>query len=145
MPFSAPAWLTPDFRYAGDDWTGDNALLFTVYGAAPVFAADGVTVLTPGVPRDLTGYTVSGTLRLQSPSAPGLDPTHGSATPIPTGTLVDPAGGVIALSLPAGRTQQLPRQPYGLSDPSQALLIVQPRVVGPQGAVTVGLQQIFVF
>ncbi len=146
MTSVAPAYLAPTWRYAGDDWEGANALTFPVWATPPVYAADGVTITTPGIPRDLTGCTVEGILRLQSRCvAPA--PTI-TSLPILSGAISgDPKAGMIALSLSKTQTAAFPRQDYtAWSDPRRAALLVQPMVLDANGdVVTVGLQQLFVF
>ena len=145
MTIAAPAYLAPAWRYAGDDWSGANALTFPVWAIPPVYAADGVTIVTPGVPRDLTGCTVEGVLRLQSRCATPAPTT--SSLPTPTGAISgDPTAGIITLSLSKGQTA-FPRQDYAAwGDPRRAALLVQPMVLDANGnVVTVGLQPLFVF
>ncbi|WP_158810260.1 hypothetical protein [Beijerinckia sp. L45] len=140
----APAFLAPDYRYAGDDWTGANALTYIVYDAAPVYASDGVTITTPGVARNLTGVTVTGTLSYLQRAGQCI-PNRSPRLITMTGALIDPVNGVIALSLAAAQTI-FPAQAFeAWGDPRRALLIAQPKVVGTDGAVSIGKQPLFVF
>ena len=142
---AAPAYLAPAWRFAGDDWMGANALTFTAWATPPVYAADGVTIATAGVPQDLTGYTVIGAL-LYQPRCPNAPSPAGASLPTPTGAIVNATQGLISLSLLATQTA-FPRQSFAQwGNAGAALLIAQPKIVDANGkAVTVGLQQLFVF
>lgn len=141
----APAYLAPDWRYAGDDWLGDNALTYVVWATPPVYESDGVTVETAGVPRDLTGCTVTGVLQYQTRC--GTPPPATSPLPAPTGALSStPINGVFTLSLAKTLTGFPPQRLREWGDPDRARFIVRPKVVDADGnVVTVGLQPLFVF
>lgn len=141
MTIAAPAYLAPTWRYVGDTWV----LTYVVYETAPVYAADGVTIVTAGVPLPLAGYTVTGTLAYQ-PRCLGA-PSPSQPAPIAlVGAVTDPVNGIISLTLLPSQTV-FPRQSLAAwGDPSRALLIAQPRVTDPSGVVTtVGLQPVFAF
>lgn len=148
-PAPAPGYLDPGWRYAGNDWTGDNALQYIVWSVPPVYDIDGVTVITPGVRRDVTGCTVSGALHYQPytsrfPPQPQRTSLSGI---VPTGSILgDPTQGEIALSLARPYTG-FPAQSFDAwGDPARALLLAEPMVTDPGGTlVTIGLQPLFVF
>jgi hypothetical protein len=142
----APSYLTPDWRFANNDWSGSNALTYIVWSVEPVYAADGVTIITAGEPRDLTGCSVSGAISYQR-QATRFSPQVRIATTIPTGDIVgDPTQGVISLSLPASATGFGRQEFCAWGDPTRSLLIAEPMVRDTSGAlVTIGLQPVFVF
>ena len=142
LAIPAPAYLAPDWRYAGDDWT----LTFVVYEVAPAYAADGITIATPGVPQPLVGCSVTGTARYQSRSVSSLETTPPAGSIAMTGAVSDAANGLITLALTAAQTV-FPRQALeDWGDPRCARLLIQPKVVDAGGnQVTVGLQPLFVF
>ena len=148
----APVWLTPVYRYAGDDWQDENgnSLTYVVYAVQPVYAADGVTITTPGQPRNLTGWSGTGTLEYQTP-VNQIEPASPTGLVTMTGAIVgEPTAGTISLSLTAAQTV-FPRQSFaliknGILDPLKALFIAQPRVLDASGKiVSVGRQPLFVF
>ena len=59
---SVPEDLPAQYRGADEDWSGTSAFTFVRYITPPDLAPDGVTVVSPGVPRDLTGCTARGLL-----------------------------------------------------------------------------------
>ncbi len=59
---NVPEDLPAQYRGADEDWSGTSAFTFKRWSSPPDFAADGVTVIAPGVPRDLTGCTARGLL-----------------------------------------------------------------------------------
>ena len=141
MTTAAPAYLAPTWRYAGDTWV----LTYVVYETPPVFAADGVTITTAGVPQPVAGYTVSGTLAYHT-RCPGT-PSPAQPGPITlVGAVSDPVNGIVTLTLAAAQTV-FPRQAIeSWGDPRRASLIAQPRITDPTGVVTtIGLQPLFVF
>lgn len=151
---ASPAYLAATWRYVGDDWSGSNALTYQVWTTPPVpavYAADGVTVVTPavaGVPYNLTGCAVSGTLRYTPRpfGASGAAPFTGLATP--TGSIVGaPIAGTIALSVLRGTTVSIPRQDMSVyGQPGTSLLLAQPMITDATGMlVTVGVQPVWVF
>jgi hypothetical protein len=147
----APAYLTADWRYAGDDWQGANALEYTVNATDAVYATDGVTVTTPAVPLNLNGFEVKGViyLRRQASVTYGRYQPSDPGSPIaftPIGAVVDAINGIITLSLPSAQTL-FPRQPLAaFEDPDSSLLLIRPQVVdGSSNVLTVGLQPLFVF
>ena len=154
---SGPAYLTPTWRYAGDDWAGSNALTYTVYSVAPVYADDGVTITTPGTPMDLTGFTVSGRILGRSRPVVSVNGKFGAepyCLPIQgvAGGIILATAGTIVLSVPkAGMIA--PRQDmndwYGDIASNQAgarsRLIARPMISDPSGnLITVGLQPLYV-
>lgn len=155
-----PAYLPPTWRYAGDDWTGTNALTYTIYSVPPVYAADGATVATPGTPMDLTGYTVAGAV-LHRPRDGVFGQRYGAQASPPlsgvTAAVLSAVSGTLALSVAKADTAALARQDvaawYGDVAEGQAvpsgrcsLLIARPVIVDPSGAaVTVGEQPLYVF
>lgn len=151
MTMLLPTYLAADWRYAGDDWQGSNALTYTVYSTNPVFADDGVTVISEGTPLNLTGYTAQGTIT--SRPVPFVrdgryqEAPLGSPLPVPTGAVTDPSNGVFTLSLPRAVTLGVPKQALSCwSDPSQSRLLVRPQIVDPAGnVITQGVQPLFVF
>jgi hypothetical protein len=145
----SPTYLTADWRYAGNDWQGANALKYTVYGDA-VYGSDGVTIITPATPLNLTGYTVTGSI--YDRAQPGVDGQRyvpgGIGAPLPqvTGDIADAVNGRITLSVPRTATI-VPRQRIECwSNPDLSRLIAEPRIVDASGnIITVGLQPLFVF
>lgn len=165
MPAPSPQYLTPTWRYAGDDWSGSNALAYTVYSIQPIYQLDSdgnieydssgnPIVVTPGTPVNLTGFTIIGKIQRRVPSRYAYS-TPGASLPsslplltLPTGAIVgDPTLGKISLSLASSYTD-LPRQKisdYSVS-PDLSLLIAQPIVIDASGnKVTSGLQPLFVY
>ena len=151
---AGPAYLTPTWRYAGDDWSGSNALIYTVYQSD----AQGNPTTTP---MDLTGFTVSGTVAYRSRSI-GLASGHYRECPPDkhllgvSGAIILATAGTIALSVPKADTIVLSQ---GTADwyrdiasgqvvPSgwSARLVARPAVTDPSSnTVTVGLQPLYVF
>ena len=146
-----PAYLTPTWRYAGDDWSGSNALVYTVYQSD----AQGNPTTTP---MDLTGFTVSGTIVGRSCPVVSVNGRFGEQPFCPpiqgvTGAIISATAGTIALSVPKADTIA-PRQDmsdwYGDIASGQigacSRLIARPMVSDPSGnLITVGLQPLYVF
>ena len=59
---SVPEDLPAQYRGADEDWSGTSAFQFTRWATQPDFGPDGVTVIAPGEPRDLTDCTARGLL-----------------------------------------------------------------------------------
>ena len=160
-----PTELTPDYRYAGDDWT----LTYTVYSVPPQYVPDvnGLpqdgrcgrpTVLQPGTGTvmNLTGCTATGAAAFRPvPQIVGelSYERYWTGAPSrflsnPAGSIVgDPALGQVALYLPETATSVITPQPgrdWGC--PERSLLLVRPRIVDGSGrTTTIGIQPLFVF
>ena len=146
----APSYLAADWRYAKNDWQGANALQYTVYSVPPVYGSDGVTIVTPGTPMNLTGFTVTGEIsyRARPFVRNGRYQTGGNGGPLlnVVGAVLNATAGTITLSVP--RTSSIiERQSIECwSNPDASILIAEPQIVDAQGnVVTVGLQPLFVF
>ena len=147
----SPTYLTADWRYAGDDWQGANALEYTVNATDAVYASDGITVVTPAVPLNLTGFTVTGIIYLRRQASvfrERYEPaTLGNPLPfVPVGAVVNALNGIITLSVTREQTN-FPKQFLGsFSDPDSSVLLVRPQIIDPSGnMITQGLQPLFVF
>ena len=130
---TVPAYLAAQYRYAGDDWSGDRAFVFTVFQTD----ANGNPTTTP---VDITGYTPSGLLQPRVSGACGSN----VASQILSGTVTNGPDGVFELSLPAGVTAQYPRQTIDdVSAGAVSLLLLRARLtdttpsLGTQGIVPV--------
>ena len=146
----SPTYLAADWRFARDDWQGSNALTYTVYSVQPDYADDGVTITTPGVPMDLTGFTAQGVLSYRPTpfvrNGRYQDQSLDRPLPTPVGAVTDPTNGVFTLSLSRDATV-IDRQDLSCwGDPTRSKLLVRPQIVDPSGnVITQGLQPLFVF
>lgn len=139
-----PQYLPPAYRFSGNDWSGPvNALYFNIYNVLPI--VDPVTglITTPGQPFDLTGCTVSGSLRwLNKPTSVPV----GLVLPTPTGVIVGlPTAGYVSLSVPKAQTG-FAFQPRTDCDPTHAMLLVVLNITDASGNfLTYAEQPLFVY
>lgn len=142
---TAPVYLDAQYRYAGDDWTGDRAFVFTI------FQTDASGNLTT-TPQDISGSTPSGILGYR----PQSRPENRSARPyidpklynigmqiMLTGTVTDGPNGVFELTLTSDQTV-FPRQRIEDVQFAPSLLVLKARLTDASGKGTQGLVPVYV-